>query len=85
MSSDIIIRNRLTARTLSKGYYLIQIFDQTKYIITSWEDRMWAVICLTFEMLAFLSYGMLFWKKSTMPRVHILAFLAPAIYTFSLT
>jgi hypothetical protein len=64
------MRNRLSARTLSKDYFYI--FDHIEYIITSIFLRWLPVICLTVEMLAFFSYGMNFAKKSTVRYIHIL-------------
>ena len=54
----------------SKDY--LQILDHIMYISTSMVARLRPVIRLTFEMLAFLSYGMPARKKSTMTQVHIL-------------
>jgi hypothetical protein len=51
-------------------YFLI--LDHIKYIMTSTVARPLPVICLTFEMLAFLSSGMPAQKKSMMSQVHIL-------------
>ncbi|WP_228393243.1 hypothetical protein, partial [Pseudomonas helleri] len=59
------------------------VLDHTKYIITSREFRLLPVICLTFKMLAFLSYGMIGRKKSSIRQVHnLLAFMQ--ICTFGL-
>ena len=50
----------------------LQILDHIMYISTSTVARLRPVIRLTFEMLAFLSYGMPARNKSTMSQVHIL-------------
>jgi hypothetical protein len=56
----------------------------SKYMITSTVDWLTPVICLTFEMLAFPSYGMSDMKEPMMPQVqNLLNFMQ--IYTFSLT
>ena len=44
----------------------LQILDHIMYISTSTVARLRPVICLTIEMLAFLSYGMPARKKSKM-------------------
>ena len=72
------IQSRLSAGTLSKDY--LQILDHIMYISTSTVARLRPVIRLTFEMLAFLSYGMPAQKKSTMSQVHILL-ITIQIYT----
>ncbi len=54
------------------------------YIITGTVARLRPVICLTFEMLAFLSYEMAAWKKSMMSQVHILVSIIQ-IYNVGIT
>jgi hypothetical protein len=53
-------------------------------VITGTHDGLLPVICLAFEMLAFLTTLMVGRKKSTMPQVHILpAFVQ--VYTFGVS
>ena len=63
---------------LSKDH--LQILDHIMYISTSTVARLRPMIRLTFEILAFLSYGMPAWKKSAMSQVHILLTISQ-IYT----
>ena len=77
-----VLRNRLAARSLSKYYF--HIIDHIEDVLTSSVARLGLVVCLTFKMLAFLSYGVICSKKSSMPKVHDLATLFQE-YTFHIT
>jgi hypothetical protein len=50
-------------------------------VITATDGGLLLIICLTFEMLAFLSALMVVRKKSTMAQVHILPAMVQ-VYTF---
>ena len=49
------------------------IIDHIEYILTGSVARLGQVVCLPFKMLAFLSYGVICRKKSTMAKVHDLS------------
>ena len=76
-----VIWNKLSAKTLSKDYFYI--LNHIIYNIPSRAGRLSPLICLTFEMLAFLSYVVISGKKSTMTKVQVLLTITQ-IYTFSL-
>jgi hypothetical protein len=77
-----IVRNRLAASSLSKDY--LHIIDHIVYILTCSVARLGLVVCLTFKMLAFLSYGVICRKKSSMDKVHDLSTLFQE-YSFNIT
>ena len=79
--SIIIIWNRLAARFLPKDY--LYILDHIEYILTTMVVRLCSVLCLTFKMLAFLSQGVIQWKKSMMAHVHDLSIFFKNILSMS--
>jgi len=66
-----VLRNRFAASSLSK--YLFYILDHYEYIIPGSIERLSPVVCLGFEMLAFLSYWVVHRKKPTLAKVHDLS------------
>ena len=66
-----VVRNRLAAMSFSKDDF--HIIDHIEYILTGSVVRLGQVVCLPFKMLAFLSYGVICRKKSTMAKVHDLS------------
>ena len=75
-----VIRNRLAVRSLSKDY--LHIIDHIEYILTCSVARLGLVVCLIFKMLAFLSYGVICKKKSSMAKVHNLSTLFKNIFYY---
>jgi hypothetical protein len=49
------------------------IIDHMEYILTGSVARLGQVVCRPFKMLAFLSYGVICRKKSTVAKVHDLS------------
>jgi len=66
-----VLLNRFAASSLSK--YQFYILDHFKYIIPGSIERLGLVVCLAFEMLAFLSYWVVHRKKLTVAKVNDLS------------
>ena len=66
-----VVQNRLAAMSFSKDDF--HIIDHIEYILTGLVARLGQVVCLPFKMLAYLSYGVICRKKSTMAKVHDLS------------